>query len=320
MKQIVDKLNKIAKAIDETVEVPTTDLITDSLDAITKAFGGTPNDSNLIVDKLEDIAGVAHSGITPTGTINITDTALTDVAQYRNAQVSSETLIADNIKKDVEILGVTGTFEGGGSGSKKILVVPTQTVQMAGQPIELVQLSGSYGTGIMPESITVTFDDVEETVMGAMNNGNIGYVATNYTILYNPGSLPAMVMLINDNLEHTVKVELEPRYYVLLHATFNNNGVGDTKPASEFFSDFMADYMYIIDDGEIIEASSILIPNGVPTLKDVIVSVEALKTGLVCKIAPTDLVNCTVSDKTIIFDQICSIEDAEATIWAAGVL
>ena len=62
MKQIVDQLNKIAKKIDENVDIPNTDLITDSLDAITTALGGTPNDSNLIVDKLEDIAGVATGG------------------------------------------------------------------------------------------------------------------------------------------------------------------------------------------------------------------------------------------------------------------
>lgn len=62
MKQIVEQLNKIAKKIDENVDIPNTDLITDSLDAITTALGGTPNDSNLIVDKLEDIAGVATGG------------------------------------------------------------------------------------------------------------------------------------------------------------------------------------------------------------------------------------------------------------------
>ncbi len=62
MKQITDKLNKIAKAIDGNVELPTTDLIIDSLDAITKAYGGTPNDSTLIVDKLDDIANNIGSG------------------------------------------------------------------------------------------------------------------------------------------------------------------------------------------------------------------------------------------------------------------
>lgn len=62
MKQITDKLNDIAKAIDESVELPTSDLIVDSLDAITKAFGGTPSESGLIVDKLDDIAKVATGG------------------------------------------------------------------------------------------------------------------------------------------------------------------------------------------------------------------------------------------------------------------
>ena len=50
-------------------------------------------------------------GTTPTGTIAITDTSLTDVAEYRYAQVSVENLVAGNIKKDVAILGISGTFE-----------------------------------------------------------------------------------------------------------------------------------------------------------------------------------------------------------------
>lgn len=62
MKQIVDKLNKIAKAIDSDVTISNRKLIIDSLDSITKAFGGTPNDSKLIVDKLDDIANYVHGG------------------------------------------------------------------------------------------------------------------------------------------------------------------------------------------------------------------------------------------------------------------
>lgn len=90
MKQIVDKLNNIAKAIDENVELPTTDLIIDSLDAITRAYGGTPSESNLIVDKLEDIEEVAHGGITPTGNIAITENTVEplDIAQYATATVN----------------------------------------------------------------------------------------------------------------------------------------------------------------------------------------------------------------------------------------
>ena len=63
MKQIVDKLNKIAKAVDESVTLPNRKLIIDSLDAITDAFGGTKTNSKLIVDKLDDIAKCIHGGV-----------------------------------------------------------------------------------------------------------------------------------------------------------------------------------------------------------------------------------------------------------------
>lgn len=63
----------------------------------------------------DDIAIEASGGITPTGNINITDTSVTDVTNYATAQVVDADLIASNIKKDVDILGITGTYEGGGS-------------------------------------------------------------------------------------------------------------------------------------------------------------------------------------------------------------
>lgn len=49
--------------------------------------------------------------ITPTGTKTITGTAEVDVTNYAAAQVVDANLIAGNIKKDVTILGVTGTYE-----------------------------------------------------------------------------------------------------------------------------------------------------------------------------------------------------------------
>ena len=124
MKQIVDKLNKIAKKINENVELSDRDLIIDSLDSITKAYGGTPNDSNLIVDKLEDIAGVAHSGITPTGNIEITENGENiNVAPYETATVNvsgsggldllhTDLTITNESAEDVSLLNIPLTVYG----------------------------------------------------------------------------------------------------------------------------------------------------------------------------------------------------------------
>lgn len=60
---------------------------------------------------ISDGLAKAFTLITPTGNIDITDTAETDVTAYATAQVVDTNLVAGNIKKDVTILGVTGTYE-----------------------------------------------------------------------------------------------------------------------------------------------------------------------------------------------------------------
>ena len=59
----------------------------------------------------------------PSGNINITDMQSTNVAAYATAQVVDSDLVAGNIKKDVEILGVTGTYEGSGGGGNGLEIV-----------------------------------------------------------------------------------------------------------------------------------------------------------------------------------------------------
>ena len=54
-------------------------------------------------------------GVQPAGKKEITSTAEVNVASYATAQVVDEDLVAGNIKKDVDILGVVGSYEGGGA-------------------------------------------------------------------------------------------------------------------------------------------------------------------------------------------------------------
>ena len=55
---------------------------------------------------------IVNKGVEPTGNINITSTSQVDVTNYATAQVVDSDLVAGNIKKDVNILGITGTYEG----------------------------------------------------------------------------------------------------------------------------------------------------------------------------------------------------------------
>lgn len=54
-------------------------------------------------------------GVQPTGKKEITTTEEVNVANYATAQVVDADLVAGNIKKDVDILGVVGSYEGGGA-------------------------------------------------------------------------------------------------------------------------------------------------------------------------------------------------------------
>lgn len=76
------------------------------------------------VDGYSPVTVNVPQGITPTGKINITDTTETDVTDYATAQVISENLKPENIKKNIDILGVVGSFEGGGSGGE-YGIIPT---------------------------------------------------------------------------------------------------------------------------------------------------------------------------------------------------
>lgn len=77
----------------------------------------TPTGTKTITENGENIDVTVYAKATvnvpnpSTGKVEITGTAEVDVTNYAAAQVVDANLIAGNIKKDVTILGVTGTYE-----------------------------------------------------------------------------------------------------------------------------------------------------------------------------------------------------------------
>ena len=80
--------------------------------------------------------------VKPSGTIQIKSAQQVDVRSYQYAKVTDANLTAENIKKDVTILGVTGTHEGGGGSS--------------GSTIDEIMQANGYTT----ESINIAQDQI----------------------------------------------------------------------------------------------------------------------------------------------------------------
>lgn len=200
MKQIVDKLNKIAKKIDESVEIPQTDLIIDSLDAITKAYGGTPNDSNLIVDKLEDIYN--NIGSVPTGNIEITEngeninvapyaTATVNVSGGANIQTCAVTLVNDGATP-VSALGYnfidSDGYYNGGSG---LDANETRTMDLLIGKVEVMFDPGNYDYVCTITDFTGAYASYANNVNCTVNYSELGTKTVN--IVITDTTLPASV-------------------------------------------------------------------------------------------------------------------------------
>lgn len=70
-----------------------------------------PNKTSITV---KNDQGGTTTFFSPEGKVDITDTQEVDVSQYSAAQVVDANLIPENIAEDVTVLGITGTFKGGG--------------------------------------------------------------------------------------------------------------------------------------------------------------------------------------------------------------
>ena len=311
MKQINEKLNKIAKAIDETVELPETNLITDSLDAITKALGGTPNDSNLIVDKLDEIAGVAEPK--PTGNIELTENAENvDVAQYATATVN---------------------VSGGGGEKEEYVLAPE---------IDYAQIEDWDGMIITISPLPVPLPD---TLKIKLNDNNailsFGYLYiedwfSGYAYYNESANIIIPVVLdipSNDillgfmpytpsedppaSLELEIKCENYPPFYSILKTTIVNDEITDLT-VSNFIDNVV---IYALVNNEVEDVKNMTVPAGDSIELDIIINNLSISNGLHITSDPSNLVNCFYEDSYIHFDTTPLIlTNAEITLTRQGAI
>ena len=81
-------------------------------------------DEGKVVSSGALVAQTAHSDVTPTTSDQTIDTTLNNSLKVKG----DADLVAGNIKKNVEIFGVIGTYEGGGGGGTPATAVTTETL------------------------------------------------------------------------------------------------------------------------------------------------------------------------------------------------
>ena len=138
----------------------------------TKTANGTYN-----VKEYAEVIINVPTGITPTGKKEITDMNEVDVTNFATAQVVDSNLTAENIKKDVTILGITGTHEGGVNNP---LIATTDTEmntylsdeKYTNMYVKFTGTSSTYVTGetyqIVGSSIDMTKYVPEDEIINAL--------------------------------------------------------------------------------------------------------------------------------------------------------
>lgn len=135
---IVEALKKLVLAFGGTASTGKT--VVDVLKDVNTAIGGT-TDAKTASEAIDAVAeSVEDNVVVPEGKKTITSTAEVDVKAYATAQVVDSNLSAENIKKDVPILGITGEYEGS-SGITYASVALTLTPP---QGVEILEISCRY--------------------------------------------------------------------------------------------------------------------------------------------------------------------------------
>ena len=108
------------------------------------------------------------------GTKNLTNTSVTDVTNYANAQIVDSNLTAANIANGVTVLGIVGTHQGG--------ITPTGTIQVSStdssNPDDVTNYAGAYvaaGTAGTPTATKGTVNNHQVSVTPSVTN-TTGYI------------------------------------------------------------------------------------------------------------------------------------------------
>lgn len=118
--------------------------------------------------------------------------------------LSDENLVAGNIKKDVQIFGVTGTYEGGGGSTT--VIIPEQSITCSNTSGTVI--TNYYEGLIAGEQYIVTINGVAKTITATLETGNVAlYYETNLDFFWVNG---IMYLFAEDSSAfgtYTAKVE-----------------------------------------------------------------------------------------------------------------
>ena len=137
------------------------------------------------------VQGTLVKGITPSGKKTITSTAETDVTNFATAQVVDSNLVASNIKKNVSILGITGTLEEG--------ITPTGTLDITSNGTKDVTNYASVNVNVPLPTLnapTISLSNSTVTITNPVTNGSF---VSGYDV-YKDGTLLTSITLATVDL------------------------------------------------------------------------------------------------------------------------